>query len=135
MLLGGFPETLNISHDNHMRILQDYVNVVVMRDIVERYDITNVTLIRYMIKSLFKSIASPFTVNKFYNDLKSQGISASKNTIYEYLQYIEDAYVLFAVPTFTESIRKLQVNPKKIYSIDMGLINAYVLNLTPNYSI
>lgn len=132
LLLGGFPETLNIPYDTHRQILQDYVNVVVMRDIVERYNVTNVTLIRYMIQSLLKSISSPFSVNKFYNDLKSQGIATSKNTIYEYLQYIEDAYLIFTVPIFTDSIRKQQVNPKKIYSIDMGLMNAYVLNLTPN---
>lgn len=130
---GGFPETLHFTHEDFNRLLQDYVNVVVMRDIVERYNITNITLIRYIIKSLIKSVGSPFSVNKFFNDIKSQGIAASKNTLYEYLQYIEDAYLLFTVPIFSESIRKMHANPKKIYAVDMGLINAYTLALTPNY--
>lgn len=129
----GFPETLFVSTDVQRRILQDYVNVVITRDIIERHGITNVTLIRYMIKTLLKNVASPFSVNKFHNDLKSQHITASKNTIYDYLQHIEDAYLLFMVPIYTESLRKTQTQPKKVYAVDPGLIQAYTLSLSPNY--
>ncbi len=129
----GFPETLFVSADVQRRILQDYVNVVITRDIIERHGITNVTLIRYMIKALLKNVASPFSVNKFHNDLKSQHISASKNTIYDYLQHIEDAYLLFSVSIYSESLRKIQTQPKKIYAVDPGLIQAYTLSFSPNY--
>lgn len=130
---GGFPDTTSVSLDIQHQILQDYVNVVVMRDIIERHGITNITLIRYLIKALIRNVGSPFSVNKFFNDIKSQGISASKNTIYEYTEYLQDAYLLFTVPIFSESIRKVHTNPKKIYSIDTGLIGAYTLSLSPNY--
>ena len=130
---GGFPETNAATKDIQHRILQEYVNVVIMRDIIERHHITNVTLIRYMIKSLIKNVGSPFSINKFFNDIKSQGIPASRNTLYEYQQYIEDAYLLFAVPIYSESIRKIQSNPKKIYAIDTGLIGAYTLSRSSNF--
>src|SRR3990167_6976241 len=114
-------------------LLQDYVNVVIFRDIVERYGINNIRLIKYMIKTMLKNVGTSFAVNKFYNDLKSQGFSVSKTTIHDYLGYIEDAYLAFTVPLYSESIRKVHSNPRKIYAIDSGLINAYTLSLSKNY--
>ncbi len=52
--------------------------------------------------------------------------------IHDYLNYIEDAYLAFTVPLFSESPRKVQTNPKKIYTIDSGLINANTLGCTHN---
>jgi predicted AAA+ superfamily ATPase len=74
---------------------------------------------------LIKQSGSSFSVNKFFNDLKSQGMSVSKMTVHDYLSYIEDTYLLFTVPLYSESIRKMQTNPRKIYTIDTGIINAY----------
>jgi uncharacterized protein len=129
---GGFPETIFLEMPDRVRILQDYVNVVIFRDVIERYHISNLSLIKYMIKSLIKNAATPFSVNKFFTDLKSQGFSVGNATIYEYLNYIEDAYLAFSVPLYSDSIRKIQSNPKKIYIIDPGLINAYLLSHNTN---
>lgn len=131
--MGGFPEVISVSSDTKNRILQDYVNVVIMKDIIERHNISNITLIHYMIKTLIKNVGTSFSVNKFFNDVKSQGISASKNTLYDYIQYIEDAYLLFFVPIYAESVRKVHTNPKKIYAVDPGLVGSYTLSLSPNY--
>ena len=104
---GGFPEIISVSSDKRRQILQDYVDVVLMRDIIERYAITHIALVKYLISTLLKNIGSGFSVHKFANDIKSQGLSGAKNTIYDYLSYIEDAYLVFAVPLFSESIRKV----------------------------
>jgi len=130
---GGFPEIINIKLELRRQILQDYVDVVVMRDIVERHGITNISLIKYMIKTLLKNAGAGFTINKFHNDLKSQGFSAAKNTLYDYLDYIQDAYLVFAVPLYSESIRKTQTNPRKIYAVDTGLVRAYSFGINKNY--
>lgn len=121
---GGFPEVQTMDTENRIRILQDYVNLVVLRDIVERYEISNISLIRSLLKALIGSVGKPFSVNKVFNDLKSQGYPVSKNTLYDYLGYIEDAYLAFTVPLFSPSFRKQQVNPKKVYLIDPGLLCA-----------
>lgn len=81
-----------------------------------------------MIVTMLANVANPFSINKFYNDLKSQGYKVSKDTLYEYFQYIEDAFLVFAVPLYSESIRKVQSNPKKIYAVDTGLIRAFTLD-------
>jgi uncharacterized protein len=132
LTIGGFPEVVNLPTDHRNRVLQEYVDVVIYRDIIERHDIKNTQLMKYMIKTLLNSTAAPFSVNKFFNDLKSQGISIGKATLYDYLSYIEDAYLCFVVPLFSESIRKVQTNPRKVYAIDPGLMNAYHFNLSSN---
>ncbi|MFT3741166.1 MAG: ATP-binding protein [Gammaproteobacteria bacterium] len=129
---GGFPEVMGLSFEHQIQILQDYVDVVIFRDIIERYGITNVTLIKYLIKTLMNSVASRFSVNKYFNDLKSQGMSVSKNTLHEYMGYIEDAFLAFTVPLFAESIRKVQTSPKKIYLVDSGLYYAYSNSFSQN---
>ncbi len=130
---GGFPEIQNLESDTRIRILQDYIHVVVFRDIVERHEITNTSLIRRLIHTLIQNVGKPFSVHKTFNDFKSQGFHLSKNTLYEYLSYIEDAYLCFTVPFFSPSFRKSSANPKKVYAIDPGLIHSQHLFLQENW--
>ncbi|MBU0500356.1 MAG: ATP-binding protein [Gammaproteobacteria bacterium] len=122
---GGFPEVQGIEAPYRLRILQEYVDVVILRDIVERHAVTNIPPLRYLIRHLLGAPATNFSVNKFHNDLKSQGIACGKNALHEYLAYLEDAYLLFPVPIYSRSIRKQQVNPRKIYPVDSGLALAF----------
>lgn len=131
--IGGFPAVQHL-HDNERRtILQNYVDTVIFRDIVERYNITNTALIKYLIKTLIKNVSAPFSINKFYNDVKSQGHRIGKDTLYQYMEYIEDVFLAFSVPLFSESVRKIQANPKKIYIVDNGLVKANSLALSSNF--
>lgn len=125
---GGFPEIILFRQDLQQKTLQEYLNVAIYRDIIDRYAIKNPTLIKYMIVSMIHSAAKPFTINKFYNDLRSQGYVATKDNLYDYLNFIEDAYLAFSVPLFNKSIRKIQTNPKKLYAIDTGMIRAVTLD-------
>lgn len=124
LLEGGFPEVQNIDAGYRVRILQDYLDVVILRDVVERHQISNIIPLRYMIRHLLNAAAGLFSVNKFYNDLKSQGIRCSKNTLHEYLAYLSDAYLFFQVYVHSSSERARMVNPRKIYAIDTGLVHA-----------
>lgn len=122
--LGGFPEVVFYDRSVRDQTLQDYVSIVTFRDIIERYNITNLSVIKYMITVMLGNVAKLFSINKFYNDLRSQGYKVGKDSLYDYAQYLEDAYFLFSVPLYSESIRKVQSNPKKIYAIDTGLVRA-----------
>ena len=130
---GGFPEVVSYTPEIRQKTLQEYVDVVSYRDIIERHLISNTTLIKYMIIAMIHNAASSFSINKFYNDLKSQGYKLNKDTLYEYASHIEDAYLAFSLPVYSESLRKTQVNPKKIYAVDTGIINAMTLNHTGNF--
>lgn len=129
---GGFPEITFLNTSDRTRILQDYVSVVIFRDIIERYKITNISLVRYMIKTLIGNVGCGFSIHKFFNDLKSQGFSVSKTTLYDYLAYIDDSYLAFAVPLYSESLRKMHTNLRKIYAVDTGLVKAYTTSSSQN---
>lgn len=130
---GGFPAIQQMSAYEWRATLQSYVDTVILRDIVERYNVSNISLLKYLINTMLTNAATPFSVNKFYNDIKSQGLKIAKETLYTYMDYIEDAYLAFSVSLYTESVRKRQTTPKKIYAIDNGLINAASLNTNQMY--
>jgi len=130
---GGFPEAQGIESEYRIRILQDYLDVVILRDVVERHQIAGTAALRYLIRHLVNAAGSLFSVNKFYNDLKSQGIPVSKNTLHEYLQHLSDAYLFFQVPVHTDSERIRMVNPRKIYAIDTGLVRACSRSPKPDW--
>lgn len=125
---GGFPEIVSYEVDVKQKTLQDYLDIVIFRDIIERHNIKNPTLIKYMILSMIHNVGKPFAVNKFYNDLKSQGYQVGKDILYEYVDHIEDAYLAFSVPLYDRSIRRIQSNPKKLYAIDPGMVRALTLD-------
>lgn len=129
---GGFPGVQGLSPDDRLEVLQNYVEVVVFRDVVERHKVSNIKLLKYFVGALLKNTASRFSINKFYNDIISQGYKAGKDTLYSYLEHLEDAFLIHTVPIFTESLRILETTPRKIYAVDNGLINANTFNLAMN---
>src|SRR3989338_6002630 len=124
---GGFPEAVSLDKRFFNDLLQGYVDSVIYRDIVERYNISNVHVMRELITFCLQNLSSLISINKIYNTFKSQGESIGKNSLYEFMGYLEEAYCIFSVPIFSHSRRKQAVNPKKIYGADQGFITAYTV--------
>jgi predicted AAA+ superfamily ATPase len=91
---GGFPETLDLSQELQNKTLQEYFNVMIYRDIVERFQITNLVTLKYFLKRVFESVTKPLSVNKIYNELKSQGYKIGKNMLYDFLDAAEAVYLV-----------------------------------------
>jgi predicted AAA+ superfamily ATPase len=123
--VGGFPEMSFLPEIHHKQVLRDYVDVMLFRDVIERNKFSQEHLIREIYKFAASQSAQSFSVNKLNNDLKSRGFVFSKNLTYEVLEAFQDAYAIFLVPLYTNSIRKQQVNQKKIYNIDNGIRNLF----------
>jgi predicted AAA+ superfamily ATPase len=122
---GGFPEVQELDGQLRSRILRDYVDVALFRDVVERQQISNIPALRYVLRSLLANSARPFSIHRIHNDLKSQGIAVSKDTVHAFLAHLEDAFLLFAVFVDDESLRVRQVNPRKAYAIDPGVARLF----------
>jgi predicted AAA+ superfamily ATPase len=122
---GGFPESLGLSGRERMELLKSYVDVALLRDVIERYEVSNPTALRWLVRQLLANPAGSFSINRFHNDLKSQGITAGRESIYDYLGYLEDASLLSTVPISTTSERRRMVNPRKVYPVDTGLIDFF----------
>ena len=123
---GGFPAVAGLSERERRQVLQGYVNIVVLRDVVERHGLTGIAALRYLTRRLLASSASHFSVNKFHNEMKSQGLKCGKDTLHEYLQHLEDTFLFSGVFLDTPSERRRMVNPRKMYAADQGLVWACV---------
>lgn len=125
---GGFPEVQQLDVGLRVRVLQEYVDAVLLRDVVERYGITNLSALRYLTRRLLRSPGGRFSVNRFYNELKSQGIAVGKDALHAYLAHLQDAFLVFAVERHGRSLKQRQVSPRKGYVIDHGLAQAVELH-------
>ena len=120
-----FRKLLPSPKELHTSLIQGYMDAVVLRDIVKRYSIGNADTIQKFLVQILRQLAAPLSITKVYSTLKSLGLSVGKNSLFEYLQYFEDAYAVLTAPFFSLSERKRQVNPKKVYAVDPGVITAY----------
>lgn len=127
---GGFPELILLDSEIKYKVLQEYFNVMIFRDLIERYDITQTAILKYFCKRVISNSSKEFSVNKIYNEIKSQGYKISKDTIYEFQNYVEAIYLAIFIPKYSHSIVKQEFSKKKVYSIDTGLaasIDAFFL--------
>jgi hypothetical protein len=104
----------------------------VLRDVVERHAVANPVALRWMQRHLLANASAPFSVQKFYNWLRSQGIPVGKDTLHAYLGYLEDAFLIRTITIHTASERQRMVNPRKAYPVDPGLIPIYERTGRPN---
>ena len=133
MKSGGFPEVvLEDDKETKLRILREYSEIMLMRDIVERHSIKNIRILKMLFNYILSSFGAEFSVHRYYNILRSQGIKISKNTLYLYLQYLEDAFGIISVRRFSYSLVKIEQSLPKIYPIDTGYIWQSGMNFSPN---
>ena len=129
---GGFPEAQGLTDPERTELLQGYVDVVILRDVIERHGIVNVVALRQLVRRLLGSPAGLFSVQKFFADLKSQHLPASRDTLHAMLDHLEDAFLLQTVPVATDSEKRRNVNPRKCYPIDPALIHGFDRSGRPN---
>jgi len=120
---GGFPQVV-LEEKNKTEILKEYYLTILYRDIVERYRIKNLRLFENFFKIITQNISSLFSYGKILNLFKSMGFKMSKNTLIEYMRYIESSFFAFEVSIFSFNIKDQLQYPRKIYIIDTGLRNA-----------
>jgi predicted AAA+ superfamily ATPase len=122
---GGFPEAQGLDTRNRLELLKTYVDVVLLRDVVERYNLSQPQVLHWMVRQLLGNAAGSFSINKFHADLKSRGVAVGKDTLHSYLAHLEDAFLLSSLDLATDSERRRQVNPRKVYPVDTGLMGLF----------
>lgn len=129
---GGFPEAQRLAAEDRLQLLQGYVDSVILRDVIERHGIANVVALRHLTRQLLGAAAGLFSVHRFFNDQKSQGVAVSKDALHAMLGHLEDAFLIRLVSMHTSSERQRQSNPRKAYPVDSGLITAFDRSGKPN---
>jgi predicted AAA+ superfamily ATPase len=120
---GGFPEAIKYQN---IEILQNLIKDIVFRDIAIRHSIRNTNLLMDVTLHLLSNIGKETS----FNSLRKMFGIGSANTVSDYLNWLEDAYLLFLVPRFSWSAKSTMINPKKVYAIDNGLATANTLSFS-----
>ena len=122
---GGFPEAQGLDRSTRHQILRDYVDVAMLRDVLERHQVGNVVALRWLVRHLLGNAGGRFSIRKFHAALKSQGVAVAKDTLHELLAHMEDCFLVRVVDMESASERQRMVNPRKAYPADTGLIPVF----------
>jgi hypothetical protein len=121
---GGFPEVVKYDDKLKQKVLQEYFNVMIYRDLVERYEIKNAAVLKFFIKRVLASSTKQLSVNTIYNELKSSGFKIGKNQLYEYLDACQSIYLAFVLRKYAHKFVDRELGERKVYCIDNGLLNS-----------
>jgi hypothetical protein len=121
---GGFPEVAGLDRMLRIKTHQEYFNAMLFRDLVERHDISHPKAVTDLAHWLVDNTSSLYSINNLTGYLKSLGHKAPKPAVSDYLEWFEDAYVLFTVRIFDASLARANTNPKKIYCVDHALVTS-----------
>ena len=122
---GGFAETF--SRMDKQEWLNWLCQKIVLGDIIARNEIRSGGIIRLLTKKLAESVMQPTTLTRLTNILKSTGDKVSRNTVTDYLSYMNEAFLVFRLTNYVDSFSERIVNSKH-YFCDNGLLNNYLID-------
>ncbi len=120
LFYGGYPGITLLQNNNLKKEeLKMYFDSILLRDIVARYKLENFYSLQKLAVILLSSIGNPVSLNSLKHNL-----NVSFDLIKKYVEYLENAYMIFRIPFFNWSLKKQLANPQKIFSIDNGITTA-----------
>lgn len=122
---GGFAETFDIVGKREW--LNSLYQKILMGDIVTRNNIRNERQLRLLCRKVADNVMQPTAISRFENIIKSAGDKITTPTIKDYLQYMEESYLIFSIPNFASPVSD-QETLRKRYYMDNGLLNLFLFN-------
>jgi predicted AAA+ superfamily ATPase len=119
---GGFPEVQALDASARRQMLGNYVDVAMLRDVLERHHVGNVAGLRWLVRHLLGNAGASFSIEKFHAAIKSQGLAISRDTVHQLLAHLDDCFLVRVIWMESDSERQRMVNPRKSYPVDTGLI-------------
>ncbi|MEZ5197112.1 MAG: ATP-binding protein [Bacteroidales bacterium] len=116
MANGGFPEYLKNKSTEYLKSLYESI---LYRDVLVRNKLVSENEMRELVFFLSSNLARPVTFNSLSKSIGVKNASTVKN----YLQFLENSYLIFQIGKFDYSVRKQMFNPKKVYFIDNALVS------------
>lgn len=127
---GGFPviHTADYPEESAYKVVYDIYSSVILRDTVQRYKIRDVELLERVIQFAFDNIGNTFSGKNVADYFKSQQRKLDINTVYNYLNALEGAFILYRVPRYDIRGKEILKTQEKFYVSDVSLIYATMGN-------
>ena len=122
---GAFPELVEIR--NKRTFLSSIYQTVYLGDIITRNKITNDFAVKLLLKKIAESITKPLSFSRLTNIAKSAGTSLGKQTVINYVGYMNDSYLIFPLANYAAKLIEKETSPK-YYFMDTGLVGLMLLD-------
>ncbi len=121
--LGGFPIVALGSFDERSayQIVEGIYNSVITSDITKRHGIMNFDLFNRVVKYIVENVGKTFSANAIAKFLKSEGRSLSVETVYNYLNWLESAFVIYRCRRYDLQGKAVLRTQEKFYLADQSL--------------
>ncbi len=106
--------------------LRNIADAILLKDIVARYDIRNVSFLQRLANFLADNVGSLVTARKISDYLKSQKVKVSHNLVIDYLTYLSNAFLVLRAGRYDISGKKIFEIGEKYYFEDLGIRHALV---------
>ena len=127
---GFFPEIILAEEEKvKLKILRDGLDSIITRDVAERYKIRE----KEKIRSLMRYYLSNTSTSVSFNKLREM-LNLPLRTIERFSQYLEEAYLIIFLKRFSYKVKEQEKSPRKVYCIDLGLVNASGFKFIENKS-
>ena len=120
---GGFPIVAlgNFDDRSAYQIVEGIYTSVITNDISRRHNITNIDLFNRVVKYVVENVGKPFSANAIVKFLKSEGRSLSVEAVYNYLEWLEKAFVIYRCQRYDLQGKSVLKTQEKFYLADASL--------------
>ncbi len=122
---GGFAESFPLKDKRSW--LNSIYQKILLGDVISRNDIRNENAIKVLVKKLAESVMQPSSLTRIKNIIDSTGTTISRNTLVDYLQLLEDAYLVFGISNYSDKLSDKETFRKR-YFFDNGLLNNFLFD-------
>ena len=121
--MGGFPIVAlsNLEEKEAYQIVEGIYNSVITQDITRRHKITNIDLFNRVVKYVVENVGKTFSANSIVKFMKGEGRSISVEAIYNYLEWLEKAYVIYRCQRYDLQGKTVLKTQEKFYLADASL--------------
>lgn len=124
--MGGFPaiHTVDYNYEAIYRLVYDIYSSVILRDTVQRHGIRNVELLERVVRFVFDNIGNRLNAKNIADYFKSQQRRVDINTVYNYLDALQGAFIIQRVPRYDIKGKELLQTNEKYFVSDLSLVYA-----------
>ena len=122
--LGGFPalHTGEYTYETAYKVVFDIYSSAILRDTVQRYNIRDVELLERVVKYVFDNVGNNFSAKKVADYFKSQQRKIDLNTVYNYMNALEGAFIIYRIPRYDVKGKEILKTQEKYYVGDQSLL-------------
>ncbi len=122
LLWGGLPQRFEMKTlDGTKTYLRDVFDAIVLKDIVKRHNIKNINLFGRVVEFLVTNPSQVFSTSNMVLVFEKEGIPVSTKTIYQCLDYAEEAYLMQKISSYDIRRKRILARKDKYYLTDLGL--------------